>query len=447
MSEHLRSFSLFRLVEDALADIGEVGKIRRMIPIAWPILEVEHRLKIRLEERLNLVERHVLEAIARFGPVPDAQIADWMGLDPSILQHVVTVLDRFPGVIFRKGNLLSASDDTLERCVQDRWGREILQSQAFFVNGPTGQLAPNSLNLVPAKYLLRVEFTGGTGNVVNSTGKNLGEVYWVAPSLADARQELITLVQGIESQRRLEVGVPEGAFQVDSTHGQHTRERWILTLGGLDEDGRFVVRVAGRPEMILLSVEKSKLQQLEPMLRRGDRTALGLFNLKDSDRTEKEIAAGWQEHAWCEAKGSKLTIRLKRPDTFDHWQGELQDPDETDSAQSPHSDALLPYRLWTTVGRPYIWHPYHFTVRMVEPGDKATAEVMMKHRALAELEKMADSEDNSLDLAAWWMSKQEKMRSAWIEEVRPPEIPLSDLAAIARRSPNPDIVNFIIENL
>jgi len=444
MDNKFRKINLHRVIADALAAQNDAGSIRRVIPIAWPVLEIQHKLRIRVQERLSLVERHVLEAVSAFGPVRDQEIAIWMGLPVAVVQHVVESLGRFPGVVSRADGLLSAAEGTLDRCTHERWVYEVVQEFGFLVNGVTGGLASQAINEMPQNFQLRIDISNGKGCVLDRSGSSLDKVFWIASSTFDARNDLLGLVCGSDAAERAVAGVPEGAFQVESEQGCRTGVRWVLALGLLGADGQMVVYPAGRPNIELLRLDTNLHVNFERLLRRGFGTGTGLFTLVDGESAEKEIPEEWARHARCEARDQRMVISITHPTVFDHWAESSGDRDSARDPESQSGQSPMPPALWNAIGSRHIWHPYFFTVRKVVPGDLATAEIMLKQQALHELEGMADSNDGVVDLESWWESAMKTLGADWPENVRPHNVSLSDLLSIARRSPNPDLVDFIM---
>lgn len=420
-------------------------RVRRLIPIAWPLIEVEHSLKVRLEEPLNLVERFVLEAIARFGPITEGALCELMGLDDVVVRHVLRVLERFQGVVSRSDGLISGADDLLDRCGQEQWSREVIQCLAFAVNGPTGGLAPPSDTLIHPKYELHVDPSAELVYPTDASGEVLDRIYWIAPSNGDAQEELRSIVRTADPARRKEIGVPEGAFDLAPNAGRRLRRRWVLSWGVLGVDDEFTVHPAGQSDVSLLSRSKSQFEIFQGLLRRGDRTASGFTDELDDQHAATKIPDDWTEHASCSFDGDHITISLRAPERFDHWQAIRRGNGGEEPTHSREPQATIPRPLWEAIGREALWHPYHFTVGLVVPGDSATARIMLLQRALIELDDMLYGGGTPADLKTWWGSFQDAVIQAWPPEARPDLVSLSALLSAARLSPNPDLVELALD--
>jgi hypothetical protein len=436
--------NLFRVVEDALADMGDLSEVQMVIPIAWPVFEVEHRLHLRLEEELALVERNILEAVARFGPASPEQIGEMMGLDGDVVEHLMEKLERFPDVILREGNMLRTTESVLGGLSENRWTRETTQPYGFWVNGPTGRLLPlKSIGKYASDIDVDLESGGG---VISRAGQNLDTMYWIAPSQGLGCSHIDTLVKDFDLEKRTKFGVPEGAFAVESSKRQSGGIRWEFAIGELVENQGLRIRLAKRPDVILVDAGPASLQSFGEMLRRGNKTFQHLGKADSKGASNREmVPSSWSDFADCKISGGNLVISLKRLDVIPFWEQAADDDGERNESDMP--SAKVPRDLPVVLGRPHFWHPYHFTVRQVVPGDSDTAAVMLKRRALGLLRKLADQNPDGIDFESWWEKTRLGIVASWPENARPQPISWSDIRDIALRSPDGDLVEFVSESL
>lgn len=121
--------------------------------------------------------------------------------------------------------------------------------------------------------------------------------------------------------------------------------------------------------------------------------------------------------------------------------------DDGERIEGGAPSAKVPRDLPIVLGRPHYWHPYHFTVRQVVPGDSNTAGVMLKRRAMGLLRKLADRNPDGFDFESWWEKTRSEIVTPWPENARPRPISWSDIRDIALRSPDGDLVEFVSESL
>lgn len=442
MNKRNQFVNLFRVVEEALAEMRNLSSVQRIIPIAWPVFEVEHRLRLRLQEELALVERHILEAVARFGPASPEETGKMMGLDGDVVEHLMAKLERFPGTILHEGRCLRAADSVLERLSEDRWTHEVVQPYRFWVNGPIGRLLPIKAIRKPASNIV-VDYDGG-GLVMSRAGQKLDKMYWIAPSQGQGLPHLNQLLKGSSQALRIEFGMPEEAFDVESSSGQQGGIRWEFALGELIEDFGLRVRLASQPDVILAEVATELLSGFGEMLRRGNKTFQSLGKLDGNKINQREkVPASWGDFADCKIQGGDLVINLKNSDAMSLVG--IENDEEQDDASD--SSPKVPQDLLDALECLRYWHRYHFTVRQVVPGDSGTAAFMLKIRGLGLLRKLADQDPDGFNFEEWWTDTQDDIVAMWPDNVCQDPVLWPEIRDIALRSPGSDLVEFVSESL
>ena len=450
MIKKSKPLNLFRLIDDALADVHDVTKVRRLIPLAWPVMEIEHSLKIRIEEELGVVERHVLEAIARFGPIPGEEVAELMGLDAAIVAAVEKTLKRFDSVLTHGPQGISASPDTLKRIAAGGWSREVVQPYGFLVNGPSGMLAPKELGQIRSNHQLSLDLSVGQGVVKDISGRELYEVFWIGPSRSDGRADLARLLSESDTETMGSFGIPEGAMAVESQAGKLLSKRWQLAMGELLEDGTLTIRSASHPDIILLTVRSDQRQNLAELLRSGSRDGYDVLRQDDGKNSGQGVPKTWEPHAVCEAGDGKLVITMRHSDAIKIWadaedDAELDDFINETGSISPKTTTSVPKSLLIALGKTYLWNPSSFAVRAIFPGDVTTAGLILRIQGIEGLRKLASDPPVSFDFLAWWAARQEAISASWTASCKTIRVPLDDLLALARRSPDGDLVEFVSE--
>lgn len=449
MESRPRSLNLFRIIGDVLADMPHAASVRRLIPMAWPVFEVEHTLRVRLEEELGVVERHVLEAIARFGPICLETLAELMGLDADVVELVLERLERFPSSVDRESEGLSAPPDTLKRIASGHWNRLVTQPYAFFVNGPSGTLAPREMGQIPASHSLSRDLSHDGGVVRDSSGQKLDRVFWVEPSGSDGRADLEQILAGTNAEAKAKVGIPEGAVSVDSSVGGLLHQRWQLAIGELTDGGNLTIRPANRPDITLLIVGSKEMKTFGELMRCGARNGIPMLFADPDKVDDREMPREWHPHAACEVADGKLMITLRQPESVVFWDNDGEDEKAAGfggkpDPEPPSATTRLPKSLRIALGRPFFWHPYNFALRQVHPGNSETAFMVLKFHGIEALGKLAVSDSSEPpDVTGWWNEFQGKVSANWSGELKKARIPLPDLLALARRSPDSDLVEFV----
>ncbi len=451
MARKQRPLNLFRVIEEALAESAEAPTLRRLVPMAWPIIEVEHHLKVRLEEELGVIERHLLEALARFGPLKSQELSSLLGLEMFVVDAVVHRLERFPCVITQDARGYAVPSDTLDRLSEGKWTREVVQPYAFLINGPTGELVPLALGKAPPWHWVEVNFAEAGGTVEDCTGKLHRNACWVAPLHSSGQTCLVRALEETDPVRKADCGIPEGAIEVIEGSGKSLRLRWLLVLAEVRDDGAISVRPACRTDIALLSVDVAHAERFAEQIRRGKNSAYGLFQADASGLVAKDIPPAWKPHLEYEGKNGTLLVSLHYPAKVPLWFG-TRDAEEPDDDWQEEGEAMrvpseeFPAQLRDVLSFPHWWHPFSFAVRHIEPRDDKTAELLLLLAGLRRLTHLAsDGVDSTFDLPTWWSETQNHISAAWKSDSGKARVRFDAMLAAARRSPDGDVVDFISE--
>ena len=76
----------------AIASVRDIDMIERIIPLAFPVYKSEWKIRLRVEKTTGLVDRHILTAVKRFGPVSAAEIGVLMGLQAEMVESSLSEL-------------------------------------------------------------------------------------------------------------------------------------------------------------------------------------------------------------------------------------------------------------------------------------------------------------------------------------------------------------------
>jgi hypothetical protein len=374
-----------------------------------------------------------------------------MGLDATIVAVVEKSLERFDSVLTYGPRGISASPDTLNRIATGGWSREVVQPYGFLVNGPSGTLAPKELGQIPTMHQLSLDLSDGQGVIRDSSGRELDQVFWIAPSRSDGRNDLARILANSNTEDQGSVGIPQGTISVESPTGNLLSKRWLLAMGELLDDGTLTIRPAGRPQFTLLVIRPGQRQNMAELLRRGSRVGYDVLRQDGNKTAGQDIPKNWDQHAVCQAGDGKLVITLRQADVVDILIDEEDDAEFNDFSSdegsiSERPATSVPPSLLVALGRTYLWTPFSFTVRTILPGDAATAALMLKLQGIEALRKLAMTEPaGPFDISAWWNDRQSESAANWPDGLKTIRVPLADLLALARRSPDSDLVEFVSE--
>lgn len=431
-----------RMIDDALAAEGDLAAVTQVVPILWPILEVAHNIELRITEPIAVAERFVLEAVARFGPLPVDEVAEMMGLAPDVVLHLVEKVSRFPDVVHVVGNVLSAPANLLERLDLGAWTDKPVQPFSFWVNGPTGRLLPKTC-VTDEPSTVGMDYESGLPK--SSSGqRGLDTLYWIAPLQSNGIGHLRELIDRGDGAMREEFGVPAGASAVAPGSDGIVRTRWEIAIGMFFRDEKMTVRLARRPEVVLVEMFGSGIQPFASLLRRKEKT----FYYKgaaESIKTEDAISASWKDFAEFKFLPEGLCIRLHPAIASDPMIASQLLFDDI-VVSRPDLPQRLPFELLRLLGRAYYWNPFHFFVRPIAPGNEETATILLKIRGVGELQKEAGRNPAAFDPEKWWEATRRTITEHWPSQFRYHKTTWNEIRAIALKSPDGAFVEFIVES-
>ncbi|MCP5538380.1 MAG: hypothetical protein H7A51_19370 [Akkermansiaceae bacterium] len=442
---------IHQIVHKALARSENAAGIRRLVPVAWPILEVEHVIKIRVEEEIGVVERYLIEALARFGPMDAGHMARFMGLEAFVVEAVMKNLQRFPGTISIVDGGYVVPLDTLERLSQGKWSSKIESSEAFFIDGMGGRLLPVSLSKMHRSKWLRVDPKGSAGRITDSTGNEVRNLCWIASTGNMGETSLTEAITTADQKSREMLGVPTGAFGIVPNKSQIKHERWLLALLEVTEGGEVTVRPAFMPSWELANVSAEHRVAFEEVLRRGGESASGILNPDSDKRVASDVKFDWESHIDFSANDGDFVVKLRNPSGLQFWANDEEIDDHEDTAGEElevGKELPMPASLRTILRFPYWWNPYSCAVRRVVPGDKATAHAMLLLRGMDELRQVSSlAESEEVDLGSWWSEFQERISGDWPAELADCRVTMEKMLSEASRSPDGQVVELVGEYL
>lgn len=179
----------------AIASVRDIDMIERIIPLAFPVYKSEWKIRLRVEKTTGLVDRHILTAVKRFGPVSAAEIGVLMGLQAEMVESSLSELSRVGVALRHDANAWSLPEDAE---IQHFYVEQD-HSFCFVSNGITGDFLP----LVQTKCL----------NPVTLDKENIRRLRLVSMShvRSSSEGELMKEVQlSSRAHRFVGYGIPDG---------------------------------------------------------------------------------------------------------------------------------------------------------------------------------------------------------------------------------------------
>lgn len=113
-------------------------KIRKIIPVAFPVLQSTWKIKVIIDEPAGLIDRYILRVLKNFGPCNVDRIDELLCLGQERILHALAEMERLGSPITRTGNQFAFSKDgDIEHF---RIERE--HEFSFCINGISGDLLP-----------------------------------------------------------------------------------------------------------------------------------------------------------------------------------------------------------------------------------------------------------------------------------------------------------------
>ena len=446
-----RPIHLSQIVHKSLAQTIAPAGLRRLVPVAWPILEVEHTIKIRIEEEIGVVERYLIEALARFGPMDSVKLAEFLGLEPFVVDAVVKNLQRFSEVISSADGVYATVPDALERLAEGKWSRTIESAESFYIDGIGDRLLPINLSKAHRSKWLRLDGAGEAGQISDYGGNKIKNLCWIASSGRDGMTALQEIIESGNFDQRQELGIPVGAYEVVSGKSTIKHERWLLALMEVTEDGSVTVHPAFMPNWSLANFGAEHRPAFEESLRRGTGSALGILNPDSDKRISNDVRPAWKPFIDYSANDGDFVVKLKDSMNlqFRFIDGETLDDESFEENEAISGQQLsMPKSLLTVLRFPFWWHSSRYAVRQVVPGDIATAEALLLLRGMDELRGVAGrAESEDVDLASWWEEFQERASADWPSELNECRVPKKKMLSEASGSPEGQVVELVSEYL
>ena len=112
--------------------------IERVIPVAFPVHKSTWKIRLRVEKTTGLVDRHILTAVKRFGPIAAKGLSELMGLDEMVVERALLELSRV-GIALCHEGLAWRLPETAQI---EHFFVEQVHGFAFVSNGLTGDFLP-----------------------------------------------------------------------------------------------------------------------------------------------------------------------------------------------------------------------------------------------------------------------------------------------------------------
>lgn len=187
--------------------------IERVIPVAFPVHKSTWKIRLRVEKTTGLVDRHILTAVKRFGPISANGISELMGLDETVVERSLSELSRV-GIALRHEDFAWGLPEDAE--IQ-HFFVEQTHGFAFVSNGLTGDFLP----LVQTQALRPVTF--GEDELRKLRLMTLRHI------ASSAEGDLMKEIASTDRTHRFaEYGIPDGYLAFEGTKPESEFAEFVL---------------------------------------------------------------------------------------------------------------------------------------------------------------------------------------------------------------------------
>ena len=379
----------------------------KAMPVAFPIRKVVYSVTERQLLDLGLVERYIVEAAKRFGPLPVDEIAGLLGLEQGLVRRLVRNMGGDQGALACEGDMVTASP---KRSIPPH--QVVTHDRAFAVAAVGGALLPvEATEILESNRIVpdgpRERFLTNEGDTVKVRGNFSPHPHH------DGVDEIRRLVDAAPDLGT-KYGLPLGLVQLGDRRPEQEEEYWIEAI----------LLVIGNGPCKIRPVDLPHLDLLQPPYDRFDfvaNTCVGLpIHLLENDvalaELQADVRASLPKARLLNGSQEGLAV-LHHPGEALPVQRLLNDPGQRWLA------ALLDDGIW--------WHQYSGSVVSVAPGDATTATAAAAIRLHSMIKRDASSARN--DPQRTWQTITESVQSTCEQGFTPPKLQLTDAVASLRR--------------
>lgn len=380
------------LLENALSALSkdDAANVIRAIPVAFPIIESSWLVELNISTPIGMVDRYLLDAIRRFGPIDSEGLSKLLGLSSACIKPAVDGLmsQGAPLLSDKEGQWLFTGtiEDKLEECC-----KKVRQEFSFLFNGITGEMLP--IDFWKRHASERINPADPDGRKFSSL---LQVVLFLQGAVLDCKPSRTE--QGNDG----DYGIPPGFIgTVDYIPLKEHGEVAIAFI---------LISNSGSARILTVGKEPFELSFNEATLAAAQESNARPYCLKwDANWLLPSLLVGDCEFAIPDMQGVEyeqprpglFQVKLAEPEDWLSWKSLKQHTSSDDNI----GWKLLNERNWAG--------SRGFAVVHYEAGDPVTARQLLLLRGVQRLKEMAKDLPTLQDVAAWWASWQEGRISKW----------------------------------
>ena len=233
----------------------EPKSIKKIHPIAFPVLQSTWRIKIATTEPAGLIDRFILLVLKEFGPCDIKRIDDLLCLGEDRIEHALVEMEKLGSPITHAANGYSfAADGDVEHFIVEQE-----HDFTFCINGISGDLLPVDF----CKKLKSAE--------INDVREEHPLYIKLSSIISGSESKLLTLRAGTDVKRFNE-GIPDGFQGLVEKRPRSEFCRYFLSFGVVTTDGAMTIFCAGDTSIRLNSIGNylERLPEIEHLLEKDD---------------------------------------------------------------------------------------------------------------------------------------------------------------------------------
>lgn len=371
----------------------EPKKIKKILPIAFPVLQSTWRIKIATTESSGLIDRYILRVLKEFGPCDIKKIDDLLCLGEDRIEHALIEMEKLGSPITHtsEGYSFAANGDIEHFIVEQE------HDFTFCINGISGDLLP-------------VDFCKKSKSAeINDVWEEHPLYIKLSSIISGSESKLPNLRSGADAKRFNE-GVPDGFQGLVEKRPRSEFCRYFLSFGVVTTDGSITVFCAGDVPIPLNSVGNylERLPEIGRLLERSDILDIQLGGLS------------------VKQDGTTIHVKVHDQELWNCFATE----DLSNQSVFFMKDFIKNGWLWDISN----WKFSHY---LLLPADEKTAMSLFICKASFELEHAYSSLDTRQDAEKWLRE--------YFERFNNPLIKCPNLDAILKpllKSPNSEVRDF-----
>lgn len=233
----------------------EPKSIKKILPIAFPVLKSTWRIKIATTEPSGLIDRYILRVLKEFGPCDIKRIDDLLCLGEDRIEHALIEMEKLGSPITHSASGYSfATNGDVEHFTVEQE-----HDFTFCINGISGDLLP-------------VDFCQKSKSAeIKDVGEDHSLYIKLSSIISGSESKLPTLRSGTDAKRFAE-GIPDGFKCLVEDRPKSEFCRCFLSFGVVTADGNMSVFCAGDATIHLNSIDNylERLPEIGRLLEKED---------------------------------------------------------------------------------------------------------------------------------------------------------------------------------